>query len=1420
MKHLWVGVSVFLISLLLVAPGLSAAELEKALEAFRAEDYPAATAELQALLEDEADNLGARYWLARSLVEQGELEAAERQLRLVLEAKANSTESRYWLGVTLAGQGRTQDARRAFERVLADDPDHQDARSALEQLGASPANPGARVPSERVVIRPADLRAGRIAITAEGLGLNIEQVDILSRNVYDYTFSTATTDWIARGGEWKQTRRWDCSEQWSWYGGIGVDAVAATWNKHHLLGDTTVEIYSAFKMGVGGEQRYRHPNDINICIHGDGANLDSGYNFIVGGGNNTFSRIMKGNEVLAETQELTALFPIFEDAYPRDADEFHHKWWGLRARLTGDRLQLYKDEQLILEAEDADPLPGGRVAIWTMHNGMVVGRVKIYYQDEKIPPDPLPGYEFVKTPPTTTVEPRALVVSSDTHPAIYDDFEVGADNWRTWGGTGGARVGIVYPGADGKGHALALRNEHSGGTFGAELQTQRLDARKYGQLAFRYRVDPDVKVNLQCVVNGGIYEVVFTAPGALGPRAQLLAEFPDIRADGKWHETSLDLVGHLERIYGPAEPIWIEDVYFANTHSDSYIHAGFGGNHAQSMLALDDFYLGGAGGDHLVLQWRKHSGADLAGCSYAVDKEPYTVPSDDALRTETELEDVVDQSGVYYAHLRPKLADGNWGATVHQRVVVDVDPPRVADRSPEPGGASGSPLISARLVDPGGSGIDSSSVKLRVQDKEFELDGAVLRYDPEDQRLSFDPARAGMAFADGETVAVEVAAASDRLGHVMTDSAKWEWRYSHDRDETPPTTPRVHSSDDYLVRDDFETDTGQWNTFGGPDGALVCREPTTAASGLFSLRLCNDRQGGRFGAYIRKDPFDAGKYRLMAFDYKISGRLRSDFALYANGRWRSVHFTDTDNTHPSIGEVPDVRTDGKWHHAEVNLYEMLKQADPIASSYLVRYLILGDWGWMGNAAGKTYYIDNFELIPVVNGSDGVEFSWESFDTSGLAGASYTLDGSPDTDPGTRLTTDQASAKLQPEIDGVCYLHVRTQDKAGNWSEPGHLRVIVDKDRPTVSPASPQPNQRVAASRIVFDLTDKGPAGINPASISMKVGGQEYDMSSAYLTYDSEAQQLVWDGGGHPSRPIAFENGQTIDVELLGAADFAGNQAQLPPAFSWTMDFASDTDAPEVTQIRSTSHLTFVNDTFEDGMGMWRTLEGEPGATLSIDEAEPASGQRSLKITNDQPNGTMGVIACDEAFSADRYPYVSFDYKLDPGTKLNLLVLMEGTWHAVRLTDVTTGMIGTVSGAAADGQWHHATVHLSALLRSVKSNGALEVQQVAFADRGNLENRVGTTAHIDNFMIARVGKSSPTFRWSASDPTGITDYSYVLDQAPTTVPDETSEGPATSKIFRDTQGGLWYFHIRARDGAGHWGPAEHYAILHIAPPANG
>ncbi|MEM3585627.1 MAG: hypothetical protein QXJ50_04555 [Candidatus Woesearchaeota archaeon] len=87
-----------------------------------------------------------------------------------------------------------------------------------------------------------------------------------------------------------------------------------------------------------------------------------------------------------------------------------------------------------------------------------------------------------------------------------------------------------------------------------------------------------------------------------------------------------------------------------------------------------------------------------------------------------------------------------------------------------------------------------------------------------------------------------------------------------------------------------------------------------------------------------------------------------------------------------------------------------------------------------------------------------------------------------------------------------------------------------------------------------------------------------------------------------------------------------------------------------------------------------------------------------------------------------------------------------------------------------------------------------------------------------------------FSWNATDPesagvsSGIYAYSYVLDSKNDTTPDEVPEGVLgmlnneTNTAFSNLKDGVYYFHVRARDLAGNWGPARHYEIrIDRTPP---
>ena len=106
-----------------------------------------------------------------------------------------------------------------------------------------------------------------------------------------------------------------------------------------------------------------------------------------------------------------------------------------------------------------------------------------------------------------------------------------------------------------------------------------------------------------------------------------------------------------------------------------------------------------------------------------------------------------------------------------------------------------------------------------------------------------------------------------------------------------------------------------------------------------------------------------------------------------------------------------------------------------------------------------------------------------------------------------------------------------------------------------------------------------------------------------------------------------------------------------------------------------------------------------------------------------------------------------------------------------------------------------------------------VTAIIVGDRGDMETPAGATANFDNFVIGRVGSTNPVFRWKGTDTTGITGYSYVLDQEPATVPPTESMGKSVAKTFEGLGKGLWFLHLRGCDGAGNWGPPSHYAIMH-------
>lgn len=1257
-----------------------------------------------------------------------------------------------------------------------------------------------------------DLSKGRVGLVDEGLGVRIGEVDIVSDHVYDYTFSNAPTDWLARSGEWNATSRWTCSPQWSWYGGFSPDGVAALWNKRYFEGDVTVEMYSAFKMRANRDPVYMHPNDVNLTLCGDGVNLDSGYSFIVGGDANRWTRIMRGTRVLAETRAPEALWPIYENAQP-ETYQWHRRWWGLRARKSGTKLQLYFDERLVLEATDPQPLTGGRVAIWVLGNDMVTPRVKIYFEQEKRPRPPLPDDDFALAP-TTAVAPAPVTLSSASHPSVQNDFENDLGRWTSRDPDQGALLTIVPGGADGTGHALRLINRAAGGHFGANILPDRFDARQLSEIQFDYRLSPDVKVNFYLTCGERVYEIVFSGMKTPARGCFPLGQIADVQADDRWHHARFDLLGALVAAQGADVPVIFHDLWVGNRSNEGYLLAGFGGNHWNATWHLDNFVLGRAGGPKLELAITPKSGVEVDGYAVAVDSDPGGQPPSEVNLTTGTFAAELTGEGPRFAHVKPRLKDGTWGNRVTYRLGVDRSAPEVAALEPPPGTALADEPVSLRLADPGGSGLDPNSLSLELAGKELRLGSVGVAYDGGTGTVTVDPTEAGVTAGDG-ALELTLKTLRDQAGNALSAPVRWTYPVDLKHDKRAPSLPQLTLADPYFCDDDFEDGLGEWASYGGPEGAVLSRDSSTAYTGTSSLKLYCKGVNRRFGAYCVQRPFDAAKYRLVRFAYKCDSRLRADFAVYVNGDWKGIRFTDNDNDLGVIGQVPDVQTDDEWHFAAFDLYSMLRKDDPQAPTLIVRQFVVADWGWKGNREGTTYHLDDFQLVPVVSGAKPLAASWRSLDSGGLAGAAYAVTAEPVANLPDSVVVSANEFSLDFGALTRAWVHLRTRDRAGNWSPVVSREVLVDNEAPTVSVVEPPDGAKTAISAIRLQLADAGLAGVDPTSLRLRVDGTDYGLDNQGLRYDPSSGQLVWNCEEVYPKPIVFADQHQIEVALLAASDYAGNVARELPRWKWQMDYGQDRQPPVISAIQSTSHPTLMTDTFENGdLGLWKGRDGRNGARVELDTSEAASGRACVKLTQQRKGGHMQASIWPKPYPVERYPIIAFDYKVPPETRLVLNFLVNGNWYAVMLNDAAPGVIGKVPGFTADGAWHHAQFDLRPIVRSQVKDGALVVQQIVVGDRDPLTTPEGAVARFDNFIIGQVGRYAPVLRWRATDTTGIAGFSYALDRDPATVPDEVSEGLQPAKTFSAVEPGVWYFHLRALDGAGNWGPPKSYALLHL------
>jgi len=1285
---------------------------------------------------------------------------------------------------------------------------------------------------------PEPLTGAKAGLLGEGVSIDYNGAYAFGMLQEDYTFSNAPTDWIEETGTWELSSRWTCSPQWSWWSGRSEEG-ALMWSKPGFGSDVTVELYAAMKMGLADPsgRQYKHPDNINIVLCGDGTGIASGYSFIVGGAGDSKTQIWKGAKLLAETDDPKAMLPRLSNGMP-NMNEFHRKWWQVRAEKQAGRLRLFLDNRLALEAVDDSPLAGGHVGVWTWDNGIMIARAKVYGERTGGVLLPRVSHDYAvaaNEPPA----PPSPVVQSATHPAMIEDFENGRGEFTTFSRTaptgpaaekhGGAEQSAVLvldtENARDGGHCLKLVNERAGGDFGAYAIVTDYQPRTYGWLTFDYRIGPDVKVDI--VLRGalGTYLIGFTSSGGAPAGFTWLGRIADVMADGRWHTAQFDIRGHMYNL-GLDTTDTITETVIGNFSRDKMLGMGVTGNPKGAAWWLDNFGVYSAGPAQGQFQWAAVPSAASYLC--AAVAEPEDDPGAAAVATDRPVVGLAGLlSGRWYLKVIALDSEGQ-PITTFARPFVTVDgAPSVAATpaagSDVPGGWVG------LEVDHAGPGLLPDSIMVHIGDRDLKLDSAGVRLDAVRNRVMVDLDRYVPPSEDDVAVQLALATGTTYAGQTVS-GGPFGLVVRRKLDVMPPPVPRITEVGEYLIDNDFEEGPGQWRPAGtlAQGAAALSIDDTTSAGGASSLRLTKVSETGPFSAVAVAEPFDAGRHRLLSFDYKMAPWVRTDMVIEtaADGKRRLMKMTDNDQDGgmSTLGQLP-ITADNAWHHIDIDLMDWLTNADPLLGDYRIASIVFRGGGWDGNPPGTTWNIDNFRIASVASTRERLVLKWDAPDSSGISGASYVIDDDPNTEPDTVAETGSPALALDPPVpDGWRWLHLRVEDGRGNWSAAAHHRIFFDGEGLSASDFNVRDGAHVCTDNLRMTLADAGngaKSGVDPRSIKLKVGDQVYGVDGRVLTYSEKTGRLTWDGQSARPTPRTFKDGENVAVSLESAQDYAGNPLSTAFSSTFTMDFSKDDTPPNRPYVRCPSHVTGFFEPYETNVGS--SDQGLVGAKAELDsDAVSAPGEEAVRrrlgtaclaITRTEGDAFGArVMASSSGVNLADCPYLSFDYRCPPGTKVDFVFNIQGNKIAVTFTDGETQATRKVPGAVADDTWHHGELQLIDVARDVLGDQpAYSLRYIDLVDLGTVQTPVGGRIWIDNMWLTRGGQGRPQFEWLTRDPTGIAGYSWAFDRKPFTIPETTVMGTDSGTTLDRPEAGTWYLHVRALDGAGHWSDTSHLAI---------
>jgi hypothetical protein len=969
---------------------------------------------------------------------------------------------------------------------------------------------------------------------------------------------------------------------------------------------------------------------------------------------------------------------------------------------------------------------------------------------------------------------RAMGISSATHPATYESFNHDTGTFVTYQRPGGVSSDVDVKSVDG---ALQMTNVHAG-SFGVDTKMSTFDALKFGDVFFDYKLPAGVKVNFFFHINGNYYGAIFSGPNEVRPGTVLLGKIADVTADNKWHRAHIPLRQWLQGAEPLTSDFKVDEVIIGNWDNTHWLMAGIGGNAPGAAWQLDNWTLAASGPEQAEFALTEDDGKPLA----APQKYFWSLDGGPASALTSATLSLGVRSGFHLL----QISDTDHRIIKEYGFYAAADNPQIAPPV----------LHNNEITFPITSfaGVNSSKIALQIDGKNYDFKNPALHWNTDATALIFDAADAGLSWKNNQSIAVQLSGVEDFLSRAAPP-LKSTFTVDYKKFTAVPPLPTLANTQD-MGSGSFETSLDDWKS-DGRNGAILERDTSAAASGYASLKLTCPANAAPFTAWVRQLPFDASAFPYLEFDYRVPPQLRVDLLVNVNGQDYSIGFTDRTPSFPRLGTIDGVKADLQWHHASVPLLQMLQKVLPTADKYEINSVAFGDTGWLGNAQGFVYWLDNFQFVPAVNGNDFTA-NVQLRDITGVGALAWKLSASDNTD--VPRTADNPGSALTLKGNGMQWLGVRAQDGAGNWSPAAQIPLALDAEAPVLSSSDIAPESKAAPAQIAWPLRDN--LALNLKSLQLTALGHQYAISDQALTYDAKNDKLIWDllqalreGNLQP-----LKNGQTVDWELAPVSDAAGNKS-TPLKSTFTYDYALQKSLPEIT-LNSSTHPRLLFDDFNDGRMPWAALR-EAAATLVL--RGDSKTDRTVEITDVSGSDRFNVRLFSNQWDPQKYNLLSFDYNIPAGANLSLRMRVGNRNMLIKICGEDAKGKSEIPGIVADGKWHTAILNLLTLPERWKTD---KISSVDLVDPSG-KTPAKTKVLFDNWLVQGGSNTNVALRWNALDLSGIAGYRFGWDQNPHTVP---TQNQSDDHITITGKSGLWFAHLQAKNGAGLWSDVVDYPVI--------